>query len=125
MKRPYSWTMFSPREAKSGQAMTLSWDPRRICGPPQRPDLPNTDDGAGCVQEAVRNDVRRQWPNFGGEPLPPRLRTDPCGPAPEGATRLHIRRLVADHPRAPRTDAQVPSRREEHPGPRLPACAVR
>src|SRR5437867_840044 len=83
------------------------------------------DDGASGLQEAVRNDVGRQWPNFCGETLPPRLRTDPCGPAPECATRLHIRGFVADHPRAPRTDAQVSSRREEHPGPRLPACAVR
>src|SRR3989441_624333 len=83
------------------------------------------DDGAGGIEETVRNDLRRQWPNFRGEPLSPCLRPDPRGPRPECATRLHIRGLVADHPRAPRTGAEVPSRRQEHPGPRLPACAVR
>src|SRR6266704_1703568 len=125
MNRPYSWTIVFAGEARPGQAMTLSWDPRGTCGTPRPPGLRIADDGAGSLQEAIRHDVGRPRSNFGGEAPPPCLRPDPCGPTTERAARLYVHGLVADHPCGSRAYAQVAGGGEQHPGSRLATRAVR
>src|SRR5256885_3745505 len=82
-------------------------------------------DRRGGGEEAVCDHVRRPRPDFCGETPSPRLRPDPGDAASEGPTRLHVERLVAHHQRGPGADSEVPRGREQHPGPRLPARAVR
>src|SRR5437870_2363315 len=82
-------------------------------------------DRRGGGAEADCDHFRRPWPDFRGETPSPRLRPDPGDAASEGPTRLHVERLVAHHPRGPGADSEVPRGREQHPGPRLPARAIR
>src|SRR2546430_6674676 len=119
MKRPYSWTMTHPRSQKAG----LGYDP--IVGTARvLEDAPPRDDTRRPSK--VRGDeVGRPGTDLRREPLAPRRRSDPGRPAPERPARLHVERLVADHPGHARSHAEVPRGGEEHPGPRLAARAVR
>src|SRR5437867_4677892 len=119
MKRPYSWTIDPPRLPKAG----LGYDP--IVGTAHVLEDAAIRDGARRSPKICGDDVGGPWTDLRREPLPPCGGSDPDRPATERAARLHVERLVADHPGHARSYAEVPGGREQHPGPRLAAGAVR
>src|SRR6266540_5595217 len=119
MNRPYSWTIVLAVERKARLGYDLIVGAARVFTDIALHDRP------GRSEEVARDDIGRPRSHLRGEALAPRRRPDPRGPAAEGAARLHVERLVANHPGGPRSRPEVPRGREQHARSRLPTRAIR
>src|SRR6266508_775595 len=119
MNRPYSCTIVLAAERKARLGYDLIVGATRVLL-----DIA-LHDRSGRAEQVARDDVGRPRAHLRGETLAPCGRSDPGGPAAEGAARLHVERLVANHPGGPRSRSEVPRGREQHARPRLAARAIR
>src|SRR6266545_4777031 len=119
MNRPYSRTIVLADERNARLGYDLIVGATRVLLDLALHDRP------GCGEQVARDDVGRPRPHLRGEALAPCGWPNPRRPASEGATRLHVEGLVADHPGGPRSRPEVPCGREQHAGSRFAARAIR